>query len=211
MERKQYKGPVFQKEINDYISQFKNEYYVNMRNVSQVSKEIFSDWISMKRFCDAFICSFYDQRNLSYLNVDIEKMRKTIRDCYGLSYKDYDETSEIANNIMVPVLDVVNQYIKKKVEGKQGPKLLLYFAHDKNIAALVSYAKKKLGQLDYNLYGVPFASSITIEIRRRDNGSISVGIFWNEDQIILYEPVLDDHFLKLKRRLTAQKLSRKYK
>jgi len=185
-----------QKDLNSFLQSFHKIYYDKLKSVSGVPQSVFSLWDSLEEFCDAFTCSDVDKRDLTYLNVDLVKMRKSVKYCNTLMWKDYDKHLEIADVIIKPVLREVANYINNAATGKKGPKVLIYFAQDLSIATLITYLKQKFNHSNFHHDDIPFASNILFEVRKENNGSFSVSIFYNDKLVISYESDVKVDFLQ---------------
>jgi len=131
---------------------------------------------------DTFVCDYTEGKELNLLTndgIDLEEFNKTANeflylDKFALEFKDSEsilakiETSPSAFSIV----DWMDTRIDLDINGKiflgySSPKLVMYSAHEKQMAA-VQFFLKSIFNSTNKLYYTPFASSIFFELHRPD-------------------------------------------
>jgi len=186
------KTKTFQKEneklesIVDIQKTFKEKYSENLnafygKNQTYNLKFIYN-------FCDAFICDYTEQREMTELRnsgIDFEDLKSY---CYNLSslyFRDYelgDKNGEAAKLEVSPLMEEFIHYMKQRIdadingenisakyEDYSRPKILMVSGHDSTVASLEIFLIHALGK-DLSFYEYPdFASQAALEVTTNDD------------------------------------------
>ena len=186
------KTKTFQKEneklesIVDIQKNFKEKYSENLNSFYGKNQTYNLKFIY--NFCDAFICDYTEQREMTELRnsgIDFEDLKSY---CYNLSalyFRDYelgDKNGEAAKLEVSPLMeefihymnqridaDINGENISLKYEDYSRPKILMVSGHDSTIASLEIFLMHALGK-DLSFYEYPdFSSQAALEVTTNDD------------------------------------------
>ena len=146
-------------------------------------------WDQISDYADAFIADDFDRRDMSYLNVDLNKFNETAKQINSHDFKMYDNTSKISQITVSPIMNQILTYMRIQMDGKLGPKFVLLSAHDTNIVVTLNFLKKALNLEKLIFTNIVFASNIIIELNVDDNNTYSINIVHND--VLIYNNSID--------------------
>lgn len=171
------------KEFNDKHSKIlKDKFKIDLNNKSnKEAREI------LYNFADSFICEYYEGMESYFTDKTEEKkflddvIEYNFKDMLDVTYGDKDYYN--GRVLMSPTIDnLINFYFKRRIiqNNKEynytDPKMLIYSAHDSNIAELMVFLKHSLN-IQFN-YKIHFASYYNFELYKKvknsnDDSSVS--------------------------------------
>lgn len=125
------------------------------------------DIISAKRVLDSHRCNTFHNVEYPSFNETTLKLLEDLRHThiYQILYKDHSVISVAVSKL----LEDFQNYIHKKLHHNEGPKYIVYSAHDHNIEALFSVLLEESLLEDRKYFMVEFASTLTIELHSEDS------------------------------------------
>ena len=145
----------------------------------------------MTKFCDAFIASYTDQRNITDLKntgIDFEELIESCYEVQKIKFRDYVlnggknkfdrlESSKLLREMMRLMKqradDDINQVTEVNSADFSRPKMLMFSAHDTTVSCH-EMAMINCFNLDFDSFQLPkFTAQMTFEVTRKDDSEIS--------------------------------------
>ena len=153
------------------------------------------DWPGMIKFCDIFICNYFDDGHNKQRLLNLEKKFKTfnstdiVEKCYdffsekfftvdGTEYAN-KSTLFIMSKLMKRMINFMESRIKLNDQNYlsyESPKFVLYSGHDDTLTQMQLFLHKFF---NVNLEWIPFASNQIYEIRKYGN-VFYIEVYYNE-------------------------------
>ena len=181
-------GPLVEKNkqmqiFRDYYIKFYATWGEKLKTALNVSGEdFFFNYDNVYSICDTFVSDYTEGHNLTILTnagIDLDLFNKTAIDFMYLDilYGGFgDKDSVIAKVSISPTAFDILTWMDKRISldgeklgyyGYGSNKMVMYSAHDTNMAAIQVYLQSVFNKTQ--LYYTPFASSIFFELHRKDN------------------------------------------
>ena len=125
------------------------------------------DIVTAKRVLDNHRCNTFHNLESPSFNQTTLKLLEDLRHTliYQILYKDHSVKSVAVSQL----LQEFHNYIHKRLHHNEGPKYIIYSAHDHNIEALFSILLEESLLEDRKYFMVEFASTFTIEVHSDDS------------------------------------------
>jgi len=138
------------------------------------------DIITAKRVLDNHRCNTFHNVESPSFNQTTLKLLEELRHThiYEILYKDHSVKSVAVSKL----LEDFQNYIHKRLHHNEGPKYVVYSAHDHNIEALFSILLEESLLEDRKYFMVEFASTLTIELHS-DNDSYYLKFLYNDEPL----------------------------
>lgn len=162
----------------NYSSFFKEEYSINTLNYSTIND-----------ICDAFICGYYDNKDLTKFISKGIPPSAFLDSCFELNHIKQFHISQGGKAAFTGVmtmsstmLQIIN-WMDKRIgindnnhSAYLSPKFVIYSGHDSTIASIASFLKKAF---DCNYEDTPFGTSQFLELHKREGGDFWVEYYYN--------------------------------
>jgi len=170
-------------EIDSLLAYFKLTYGEALRKSLNLTDYDFSNYMKIASISDTFIANDFEKRDLSNLGVNLTQFNETMKYINSLSWKAFDNSTDMSKLTMTPILKTITTQMSAHIAGStSAPKAIIYSGHDTTILLMLNFLKKSLN-LDYNFTNIVFASNIFIELNKNDNGTYSVRVLHNDNEI----------------------------
>jgi len=125
------------------------------------------DIVSAKRVLDSHRCNSFHNVEYPQFNQTTLKLLEDLR--YNLIYQIFYKDHSVKSVAVTKLLEDFHHHIQRKINHNEGPKYVIYSAHDHNIEALLSVLLEENLLEDRKYFMVEFASTLTIEIHSETN------------------------------------------
>lgn len=171
-------------EIDQVMNDFNTQFKESLKKSLNKTDDHFKKWSQLCDYSDAFISDDFEKRDMNYLSVDLEKFNQSVKAINGLDWKIFDNTSIIAKVTVTPTVRQMISYMNTQIKGSSGPKMVLFSAHDTNIALWLNFLKSALNLTDLHFNNIVFASNVILELNKNDDSdSYYVNVLYNGNQI----------------------------
>lgn len=185
------------KYIEDNIKEFKDNYGDLLKAKFDIDinvNDIYKSRLVLWNFWDTYIACYYENkpRKLTFTTEEEEKNFVDDLEYYmsmdmlkGSYYdKDYYNSRILNSKMMNNIIKQFDQRIgiKDNKYDSVNPKMIIYSAHDSNVAPLLVFLSYAVG---IKMNSIPYASMINIELIESSNDHFSIKILYNGEQ--LYE------------------------